>query len=59
MMTKKDYIRAAEICRDDYAGDRNVMNAFIELFTGDNPSFDVERFALACEPEVGLRRRRR
>lgn len=58
MMTKKDYIRAAEICRLDYAGDRKVMYAFIDLFHGDNPNFDAERFAQACEPKDDKRRRR-
>lgn len=58
MMTKKDYVRAAEICRDEYAGDRNVMHAFIDLFTDDNPRFDVERFVIACEPEIGKKRQK-
>jgi hypothetical protein len=34
------------------------MHSFIDLFTDDNPRFDVERFVIACEPEVGKKRRR-
>ena len=55
MMTRKDYIRAAEIVRE--TGRRIGMNAadyqraaFLEFFKGDNPAFDRERFNEACEP---------
>ena len=53
-MTKKDYIRAAEIVRDigNEHGDNAATGArlgFIELFRGDNPRFDTERFNEACE----------
>jgi hypothetical protein len=58
MMTKKDYVRAAEICRDDYGSDEHVVKAFVDFFTGDNPRFDVERFVEACMPEERAARRR-
>jgi hypothetical protein len=59
MMTKKDYVRAAEICKDDYDSDANVVRAFVDFFTGDNPRFDVERFVEACMPEASRTTRRR
>ena len=58
MMTKKDYIRAAECVRNAHmplgAGPTNAMHrdmlrdAFVAFFQGDNPRFDVARFTLAC-----------
>ena len=57
MMTKKDYIRAAEICRDEYGSDSNVAHAFADLFAEDNPRFDEERFFEACRP-AGFERSR-
>jgi hypothetical protein len=56
MMTKKDYIRAAEIVRD-VARQRahhvsTVRQAFVLFFQGDNPRFDQSRFVDACEPKA-------
>lgn len=51
MMTKKDYIRAAEIVvhyRQEFGSDssegRILEQAFVSFFRGDNPSFDEYRF---------------
>jgi hypothetical protein len=52
-MTKKDYIRAAEIIRaaEMTKHERALMvSAFCELFRGDNPRFDDARFIAACDP---------
>lgn len=56
MMTKKDYIRAAEIIREraqEYPAGHLVLKelttAFIVLFKDDNPRFDVFRFHEACQ----------
>jgi ABC-type sulfate transport system substrate-binding protein len=48
-LTKKHYIRAAEICREVYGGDPKVTQAFVDLFLDDNPRFDTDRFRAACE----------
>jgi methionine aminopeptidase len=61
-MTRKDYIRAAAIVREvrRHVADKVrqgltvnaecvVMQAFIDLFKGDNVRFDEGRFAYACE----------
>ena len=62
MMTKKDYIRAAEIVRnvrvmayefdsdaDDVDPSAFVEDAFVTFFTHDNPRFDETRFREACK----------
>lgn len=52
-MTKKDYIKAAEIVvehgklKNLYAK-RAMTDAFITLFQDDNPRFDRVRFLSAC-----------
>jgi len=52
-VSKKDYIKAAEIVRrmrkTDLVG--AMMDAFVELFTGDNPQFDERRFRDACRKD--------
>jgi len=55
-MTKKDYIRAAEICRLSHGSDPRVIQAFVEFFHGDNPRFDEDRFVEACRPAERGRR---
>jgi hypothetical protein len=53
-MTKKDYIKASEIIKfhDGSPAIKEIlMSAFVELFRGDNPRFDVQRFLLACDPK--------
>ena len=67
MMSKKDYVRAAEIVRRyaprDNADIENIVrkemtDGFIEFFYGDNPNFDVERFRAACETGLVTRDRK-
>jgi len=57
-MTKKDYIRAAEIIRE-YGSQERMIEAFIEFFVGDNPAFNVDRFVEAASPPEGQPRGRR
>lgn len=54
-MTKKTYIRAAELLRDQYCRLPDAQRAvavelLCALFQDDNPRFDVERFREACCP---------
>ena len=53
MLTKKHYIRAAEIVRESGASGA-AHSALVEglsrFFRDDNPRFDFERFARACDP---------
>ena len=57
MMTKKDYIRAADIVRAHFEARPRVMpvealtETFVAFFRGDNPRFDVDRFREACRGE--------
>jgi hypothetical protein len=58
-MTKKDYIRAAEIVRvfRNYHGPGDmsegiavhIEDALVDLFAPDNRRFDVDRFREACK----------
>lgn len=58
-MTKKDYERAALIVqrRPAYLGPDALADAFVELFTGDNPHFDEARFRAACVPGANVKAR--
>jgi hypothetical protein len=58
MMTRKDYVRTAEILNDhlvslsptDINGSRNIYDTakdFAEYFAEDNPRFDEKRFMQA------------
>lgn len=54
-MTKKDYIKAAEIVRQDSIKNGDIFsklmeNSFVKLFREDNPRFDESRFRQACKP---------
>lgn len=52
-MTKKDYIRAAEIIREARISDKersDLVRRFAQFFRDDNPRFDFERFEAACDP---------
>lgn len=58
MMSKKEYIRAAEIVRLNRPNGttkalietRNLLeDSFVEFFRGDNPRFDEDRFREACK----------
>ena len=59
-MTKKDYIRAAEIAQNfDRPLERSaVIAAFVLLFKPDNGNFDESRFIAACRPGANARSRR-
>lgn len=49
-MTKKDYVKAAEIANSAKTPrERQVLiQGFLELFANDKPKFDKERFKNAC-----------
>ena len=42
-MTRKDYIKVAEILKSHFAND-NLIDSFCDFFKSDNPRFDRERF---------------
>ena len=53
-MTKKDYIKAAEIVRQDSKKNGDVFSklmeeSFVQLFRNDNARFDEKRFREACK----------
>ena len=57
-MTKKDYIKAAQIVSDAKwdaqvkPGERQrLADAFVRLFQGDNSRFNRDRFLEACQLE--------
>jgi len=58
-MTKKDYNKAAEIvktCRAEGTTGMitsSIIEAFILLFSNDNPRFDENKFQIACLLPVG------
>jgi hypothetical protein len=57
-MTKKDYIKAANIVRTAMWVRTNderlcLANVFVEFFRGDNARFDKERFLTACGVDDG------
>lgn len=60
-MTKKDYERAATIAQEHRpeTGWPQIINAFVELFAGDNPRFDEARFRAACIPGANVKARPR
>jgi len=48
-MTRKDYIAAAEKVSQEKPAIRKKLFEFLaDLFAGDNPRFDRERFREAC-----------
>lgn len=56
-MSKKDYIEASKIVGRVAASSGRetaqiVMASFVALFIIDNPRFDFDRFADACEKEM-------
>lgn len=56
MMTRKDYVRTAEILNGnrkfiDHPVYADLVNEFIEMFESDNPRFDVNRFIKATQGE--------
>lgn len=52
-MTKRDYRRAIGIIRAHDPELRTLLiDAFTDLFRGDNPLFDAARFEQACREET-------
>ncbi len=47
-MTRKNYEAAAAIVRETPENPYTVQEAFVTLFTNDNPRFDAARFRAAC-----------
>ena len=47
-MTRKDYIRIAEVLREGQVSERLVEN-FAHMLKADNARFDTERFKAACK----------
>lgn len=51
MMTRKDYVKTAEILNnalfDTYETFGDFVDAFVEMFEADNPNFDRDRFIYA------------
>lgn len=54
-MTKKHFEAAAELVRMEPNRKHAVVmyNGFVDLFSGFNPRFDIERFRAACNIQVG------
>jgi len=48
MLTKKDFIKVAEILRESKA-DEQTTQKFIDWFTAENKNFDKERFLKAVQ----------
>lgn len=53
-MTKKDYIKAAELVRKDTKQNGDIFSklmeeSFVKFFRNDNPRFDEKRFRQACK----------
>lgn len=62
-MTKKDYEKAASIAQEwarcaSSDASESVVNAFVELFQGDNERFNEDRFRRACVPGANVRSRK-
>lgn len=55
-MTKKNYVKAAELIKKRAPKSKKQRDAmvetFAEFFRNDNPRFDEERFIFACQREV-------
>lgn len=50
MITKKHYIKIAEILGNNNASDK-MVNDFARYFREDNPAFKIGKFTLAVEDE--------
>lgn len=53
-MTRKDYVATAEILKSfsneiDPDTFRDLVRDFVEMFATDNPRFDEQKFAKACQ----------
>lgn len=55
-MTKKNYVKAAELIKKRTRNSKKqrstMVETFVEFFKNDNPRFDEERFIFACQREV-------
>ena len=49
-MTRKDYIKIAEILRDGQAPD-HLIDSFAQMLWADNPQFNHGQFENACKEE--------
>lgn len=50
MMHKKDYLKAVKIVHCfPFIHQQMIVKAFVELFQGDNPKFDEDKFREACQ----------
>jgi hypothetical protein len=47
-MTRKDYVRIAEVLREGHASE-GLVKSFAQMLKADNPCFDSERFKTACK----------
>jgi hypothetical protein len=46
-MTRKDYVKIAEILRNEQA-DNNLIDSFCKMLKADNERFNTSRFINAC-----------
>lgn len=46
-MTRKDYVKIAEILRNEQA-DSNIIDSFAKMLKADNERFNTSRFINAC-----------
>jgi hypothetical protein len=52
--TKKDFIRAANLCRKySLPHRRTACEVFVDFFKESNPHFDVEEFYVTCNVKEG------
>jgi hypothetical protein len=64
MMTRKDYVKVAEILSNYFATSvfdeqgeilfADLVDEFSLMFETDNPRFDSNRFAIACYKELEM-----
>jgi len=47
-MTRKDYVRIAEVLRKGRA-DEALVDGFVHMFQADNARFDAARFRASCK----------
>ena len=47
-MTRKDYIRIAEVLKEGQASE-GLVKSFAQMLKADIARFDVERFKVACK----------
>jgi len=47
-MTRKDYVRIAEVLREGQAS-KELVEGFTQMLKTDNARFDVGRFKAACK----------